>query len=229
MTSFNAKAVGFAFAYYAWGHFCLLQKERSLPDYQDIPTSIYYPVVFLAFAGILDNIRLLLGLGYGKEGASKCLAQLAHFTNHVILPSLVATYSTLFTSLTGCSWLGTLGHIATVPLVMNGLNVYVSEVHDNMEYTDKEQVPKYTLVKKQSEAVVDQELPLTLYVVLGGAVFVSLIALFSVGDILPLLLQVAVVGGLAVLPSVSPSLRTPVSHGLDLLCLAGIMRLQRYV
>lgn len=150
--SFTPQSVAFSFAYFAWGHFCLFRKERSLTDYNDIPGSVYYPLLILAAAAILDNLRLLIGLIYGKNGASKILAQIAYFAHMVVTPSLISTYSTYMVAMGVWSWIGTLGFIITVPFVVNGLNNFIADVLDYMEYTDDGDLPRYTLDEKRVRA-----------------------------------------------------------------------------
>ena len=67
------------------------------------------------------------------------------------------------------------------------------------------------------------------YIVFGGAFMVSLVTWLSQGDIVPLLLQAVVTGGQAALPTIRAGFRTPVSNGLELVFLAGLMRIQRYI
>lgn len=133
------------FAFLAWAHLCLFFKQQSIADEKEIPRSVYYPMVILTLGILLDNLRLFFGILNGKSGASLRLACLSQFLHMTTVPALLASFATILVALGMWSWVGTLLHILTVPMVVDGLNKYLAEAHDYMEYTEEGGVPRYVV------------------------------------------------------------------------------------
>ena len=135
------------FACYAWACYCLLQKqwERAYDSTRPMTGFIHYPVQWLCVALIFDNIRLLLGSAYGKEGASMFLGHVWQFMHMIGLPLALSALAALFGYLVGFPWLRFVGGSVAVFYFMNGLNSYVSTVHGALIYKDDDNLARYTV------------------------------------------------------------------------------------
>lgn len=139
------------FGSYALGHLGLLTTELLWTDEDN--SLVWYPLLMIAFGGAWDNVRLLLGSAYGKDGASVFMSHVSFFLHTTVLPALLGSYSHIIAALTDVTWLKLCGVIVVIPLCLNGLNEYATKVHGRLVYTEKDGLPRYTLdrhlVRKQ--------------------------------------------------------------------------------
>ncbi|ELU07967.1 hypothetical protein CAPTEDRAFT_225797 [Capitella teleta] len=209
------------FAFVGWSMLCLFWKEQTIADRQNVAGSVYYPMVLLTLGTALDNVRLCAGAISGKAGASLLLARISFFLHMTALPMLTATFTSLLVSMGMWWWLGNILHILSVPFVVNGLNKYLAEVHDNLEYSEDGGVSRYTT------SIPDYAPVITMISV--GSTLVAIVTVFCYGDFVPILLQVISLGLQSSLPSFRAEYRLPLANIMEVVFLAGIMRIQRSI